>query len=299
MEVAMVHVSRDFDLKGDVVVDEVWIDQQDRHCIGHSSVLCSTSQQEAYTVYCYYMSMSILRYIALSSPTSYSQAATLQQTLVSAFLAHKAAPLTTHQHQPTVLTAQFHPVYTCGRREVGTVTPSQREYLTAPFTGGQRAEFVEALRGGQTTFHGPGQLVAYPILDLKKHGLSPRCYVRLLEDTVIQVMKNYGVKGITTENPGVWTTDGERKVCAVGVHLRRNITSHGIGLNVTGEPLGWLGRIVGCGLEGKGPGSLITEGAAKEGLNVETVGKDFVRVLGESLGVDGVMTVDEADLSLG
>lgn len=241
---------------------------------------------------------TLLRHIPLSSPTSYTHAATLQQTLVSAFLAHKAAPQSTPQPQPTVLTAQFHPVYTCGRREIGTVTPSQREYLTTPFNS-QRAEFIEALRGGQTTFHGPGQLVAYPILDLKRHGLSPSCYVRLLESTVIDVLQKYGVKGITTENPGVWTEDGERKICAVGVHLRRNVTSHGVGLNVTEEPLGWLGRIVGCGLEGKGPGSLVTEGAGREGLSVDGVGEEFVRVFGERLGVDGVVTAVEEDLLSG
>lgn len=112
----------------------------------------------------------------------------------------------------------------------------------------------------------------------------------------MDVMGKFGVKGITTENPGVWTTDGERKVCAVGVHLRRNVTSHGIGLNVTEEPLSWLGRIVGCGLEGKGPGSLFTEGASGEGLSVEKVGEEFVRTLGERLGVDGVVTMDESEL---
>lgn len=114
----------------------------------------------------------------------------------------------------------------------------------------------------------------------------------------MQVMETYGVKGITTENPGVWTTDGERKVCAVGVHLRRNVTSHGIGLNVTEEPLSWLGRIVGCGLEGKGPGSLVTEGAKKEGLGVEGVAEEFVRVFGERLGVDGVVTMSEDELDV-
>lgn len=77
------------------------------------------------------------------------------------------------------------------------------------------------------------------------------------------------------------------------------MTSHGIGLNVTEQPLGWLGRIVGCGLEGKGPGSLITEGATKEGLTVEAVGQEFVRVFGERLGVDGVVTLNEGELVAG
>lgn len=81
--------------------------------------------------------------------------------------------------------------------------------------------------------------------------------------------------------------------------MRRNVTSHGVGLNVTEEPLGWLGRIVGCGLEGKGPGSLVTEGAGREGLSVDGVGEEFVRVFGERLGVDGVVTAVEEDLLSG
>lgn len=78
--------------------------------------------------------------------------------------------------------------------------------------------------------------------------------------------------------------------------MRRNITSHGVGLNVTEEPLGWLGRIVGCGLEGKGPGSLVSEGAERDGLSVEGVGEEFVRVLGESLGLDGIVDANESEL---
>lgn len=111
-------------------------------------------------------------------------------------------------------------------------------------------------RGGQTTFHGPGQLVFYPILDLKAHyplwpkGLSPRCYVNLLEQTTINTLARWGFTGIRTENPGVWEEEGERKIAALGVHLRRNITSYGVGLNVTTD-LRYFDRIVACGLVGK------------------------------------------------
>jgi len=226
-----------------------------------------------------------LRHLHLPSLTRYTHASTLQSTLVSRLLAHKASPTTVPTLPPTIITAQFHPVYTCGRREVGSVTPSQREHLTS--TG---AEFHEALRGGQTTFHGPGQLVAYPILDLKRHGLSPRCYVNLLESVVMKTCARYGVETRRTANPGVWY-DEDRKICAVGVHLRRNVSSHGIGLNVHTD-LGWLDRIVGCGLEDKRATSL--EAVGVEGKSVDEVGRVFVEVMaGELKGVVGVEVVGE------
>jgi Lipoate-protein ligase B len=86
------------------------------------------------------------------------------------------------------------------------------------------AEYVPTLRGGQTTYHGPGQMVAYTILDLKRLGLTPRCHIRVLENSVIDLLKRYGVKGFVTEDPGVWVNDAEtaKKITAVGVHLRRN-----------------------------------------------------------------------------
>lgn len=229
----------------------------------------------------------LLRHLHFPDIISYTKAAGIQQQLVSAFLNNKANPSTTPP-EPTVITAQFHPVYTCGRREVGSVSSKQQEFLRAE----GRAEFHEALRGGQTTFHGPGQLVAYPILDLKRHDLTPRSYVCLLEKTLITTCAKYGVHTMTTEHPGVWTTP-ESKIAALGVHLRRNITSHGVGLNINTD-LWWFGRIVACGLEGKKTTSLQNEGV--ESLDVDAVGEVFVKQLAESLtGIDGVKDVRESE----
>jgi len=234
----------------------------------------------------------ILRHIHLPSLTPYTHAAALQDRLVSALLTHKANPTSTPP-DPTVITAQFHPTYTCGRREVGNVSAQQKVYLAEKTPWG-KAEFHEALRGGQTTFHGPGQLVAYPILDLRRHGISPRCWVHLLESTVINTCKLYGVEAMRTENPGVWA-DEQNKICALGVHLRRNVTSHGIGLNV-GVELGWFGRIVACGLEGKSATSLRAQGV-RPVPGVEEAGDVFVKFLGEGLGdVEEVRRVEESEV---
>jgi lipoate-protein ligase B len=230
-----------------------------------------------------------LRHIHLRGPLPYATAARLQESLVTRFLASKP-PATTPPPPPHFITAQFHPVYTCGRREVGNVSAEQQAYLRAD----NRAEFVEALRGGQTTFHGPGQLVAYPILDLRTHKLTPRNYVCLLEKSVIAVCAQYGIKAMTTENTGVWTSDDD-KIAALGVHMRRNITSHGVGLNVDTD-LWWFDRIVACGLVGKRATSFKNHGVQVQG-GVEEVGHVFAsEVAGRLEGVEGVERVEESEV---
>lgn len=229
-----------------------------------------------------------LAHLRLPQTVPYTHASTLQDALVRRLLASKRTP-STPPPDPTIITAQFHPVYTCGRREIGTIHPSQIAYLR----DSGRAEFVEALRGGQTTFHGPGQLVAYPIVDLKRHGLSPRCYVRLLEEAVMGTCARFGIQSFTTADPGVWTS-AERKIAAVGVHLRRNVTSHGVGVNV-GTDLWWFGLIVACGLEGKETTSFEREGVS--GVDVEEVGDVFVDEFSRRLGVDEVYRVGEESIT--
>lgn len=224
--------------------------------------------------------MRPLIHLHFPRPISYRTAQTLQESLVSRFLAAKATGTTLPAPPPHIITAEFTPVYTCGRREIGTVTPSQRAYLEH---SGQ-ADFVEALRGGQTTFHGPGQLVAYPVIDLRAHKLTPREYVCLLEKSLIATCARYDIKAMTTEHTGVWTTPDD-KIAAIGVHMRRHVTSHGVGLNVNTD-LWWFGRIVACGLEGKRTTSFEREGV--EGVEVGEVGRAFVGEIGERLGLDAV-----------
>jgi len=241
----------------------------------------------------------LLRHLHLRGLTRYAQAAKLQETLVSAFLAQKADK-TLIAPAPTILTFQFHPVYTCGRREANSLSSEQISFLRHrdPTSSEEAdvADFEYAARGGQTTYHGPGQLVAYPILDLRAHDLSSRCYVNLLEETVIATCARYGIKGFRTANPGVWVSE-EEKICAVGVHLRRYIASHGIGLNVTDEPLGWFKRIVACGLEGKRATALeLTSGDKIEG-GVDTVANVFVEEMASRLaGITEVKSIKEEEL---
>jgi lipoate-protein ligase B len=221
-----------------------------------------------------------LFHIHLPGPISYATAARLQESLVSRFLASKP-PSNAPLPPPHIITAEFQPVYTCGRREIGTVSSQQQAFLRHDGS----ADFVEAMRGGQTTFHGPGQLVAYPIIDLRTHKITPRDYVCLLEKSLIATCAKYGIKAMTTEHTGVWTSPDD-KIAAIGVHMRRNVTSHGVGLNVNTD-LWWFDRIVACGLEGKKTTSFEKESV--RGKSVEEVGGEFVKEIGERLlGVDGV-----------
>jgi lipoyl(octanoyl) transferase 2 len=150
-------------------------------------------------------------------------------------------------------------------------------------------------RGGLLTFHGPGQLTAYPILHLKTYGLTVRSYICLLEQTIIRVLSQYGVEGFTRpEYPGVWVSPTQ-KLASVGVHVQRGVTCFGTGLNVSTERK-WWDRFSACGIEGVDMVGLTSLGVR----NLE--GREGERVVGEVLaaelvnalnGVEGVERVSE------
>ena len=106
--------------------------------------------------------------------------------------------------------------------------------------------FFPTDRGGDVTYHGPGQLVAYPILDLREWKRDVRAYVHAVEQTIIDTLADYGIAaGRDAEHIGVWV--GERKIAAIGVHISRWVTSHGLALNVNTD-LSYFQYIVPCGL---------------------------------------------------
>ncbi|KIV78897.1 hypothetical protein PV11_06499 [Exophiala sideris] len=150
---------------------------------------------------------------------------------------------------PTLLTFSTHPTYTVGRRHLQTnpISTEQQDFLTS----NGLATFYASPRGGLLTYHAPGQLTGYIIADLRRHGITARCWVKLLEESVMRTCAAWGVQTTRTDDPGVWikqaTSNGvdtndeqtqasgetsDRKICAIGVQVSRGITSHGIGLNV-------------------------------------------------------------------
>ena len=188
-----------------------------------------------------------LRHLHLPGLTSYLRTSAIQEHLVRLQLDRKAAEPSLSALDPVLVTFQTTPTYTTGRRETQFTSPNQIVYLQA----NGKAEHQPALRGGATTFHGPGQVTAYLVLDLKAHGLGVESYVRLLEDSAMGTCAYYGLETFTTRNPGLWIgpRPRERKLVSLGVHVRRYITSHGLGVNVNVD-LWWFDRIVMCGLKG-------------------------------------------------
>ena len=124
------------------------------------------------------------------------------------------------------------------------------------------AEVVEIDRGGDVTFHGPGQLVVYPIVDLQRCGLGVKNYVHLLEETVILTLADYGIDSGRVEGAtGVWLgigTPTERKICAIGIRCSRFISMHGLALNISTD-LSWFSAINPCGFTDRGVTTLYQE----------------------------------------
>jgi len=126
----------------------------------------------------------------------------------------------------------------------------------------KNAKFYKINRGGDITYHGPGQIVGYPILDLDNFFTDIHKYLRLLEETIILTLDEYGIKAERSEGEtGVWLDVGTpfaRKICAMGVRASRWVTMHGFALNVNAD-LGYFDNIIPCGIKGKAVTSLNVE----------------------------------------
>jgi len=141
----------------------------------------------------------------------------------------------------TVLFLEHPPVITLGRR-------AEDGELHLPAAAD--VEVVETDRGGKSTFHGPGQLVCYPILDLNRHGRDVRKYCRDLEEVIIRTAAPFGLEATRIEGlTGVWLESPPRKVASIGVHISRWVTTHGYALNVDLDPAPFTDWITACGLE--------------------------------------------------
>lgn len=163
---------------------------------------------------------------------TYSDALALQEELVARKASDPSAP-------DELLLLEHEPVYTIGR------TPDQsslRDATALPHP------VVQTNRGGQATYHGPGQLVGYPILDLRVRGQDLHRYLRSLEDTIISLLGDFGVEAGRSEGQtGVWV--GGRKIASIGVGVRRWVSMHGFALNVCGD-LAPFTAITPCGIAG-------------------------------------------------
>lgn len=152
----------------------------------------------------------------------------------------------------TLILLQHPPTYTMG-------SDQKWEHLLYPqdFLKSQGFSICKCDRGGDITYHGPGQLVVYPIIDLRDAGISPIGYVRLLEQIVCDVLALYNLEGQRKQGyPGVWLED--RKICAIGIGISRGVTFHGLALNVNPD-LTHFRNIIPCGLAQYEVTSLVRE----------------------------------------
>lgn len=181
----------------------------------------------------------------------------------------------------TVLLVEHPPVYTLGKSGHAENLLVNQEALKA-----MGAQFFHIDRGGDITFHGPGQLVCYPILDLERIGIGLREYIEALEEAVIRTVAEYGIAaGRIAGASGVWIDPGKarpRKICAIGVRSSRYVTMHGFALNVTTD-LEWFSRINPCGFTDRGATSIERETGAK--VPMDDVKRLVVKFLSEILNV--------------
>ena len=149
------------------------------------------------------------------------------------------------------------------------------------------ATFYKINRGGDITYHGPGQIVGYPIIDLENFFTDIHKYLRSLEEVIIRTLADYGIKGERSEGEtGVWLDVGTpfaRKICAMGVRASRWVTMHGFALNVNTD-LGYFDNIIPCGIRGKAVTSLNVE-LSKEKVNTEEVKRYILKHFEEIFGV--------------
>ena len=177
---------------------------------------------------------------------------------------------------PNVLLLLEHPhVYTLGRRG------SDDHILVAPERLAERGIQVHYVdRGGEVTYHGPGQLVGYPIVNLREWGGGPLRYVRALESALVATLAEFGIDAGREERPtGVWV--GDAKIAAIGVKVSRGVTTHGFALNVDPD-LSFFEHIVPCGM----PGARVTLMASHVTgpIGVKSVVPALARHFGETFG---------------
>jgi lipoyl(octanoyl) transferase len=185
----------------------------------------------------------------------YAEAYTKQKELFETIIRQKSEQVETRQ---TIVFCEHPHVITVGKN--GSVS---NLLFTKQMLQAKQVELYPVDRGGDVTYHGPGQLVGYPILDLDVFRLGLKTYIFLLEEVIIRLLDQYAIKGERlTGATGVWLETGHsqrvRKICAMGVKSSRYVTMHGFALNISTD-LSYFGLINPCGFKDKGVTSLEKE----------------------------------------
>jgi lipoyl(octanoyl) transferase len=180
-----------------------------------------------------------LEILHIDSAISYSDALALQE--------NRLADIIDNRLGEALFICEHSPIYTCG----------SSADMAADYIGGNNIPVIQTGRGGKITYHGPGQIVVYPIMDLRTRERDLRKYVEDLQVWIINTLAELGLEAYTTDDVGVWvrTPTGDAKIAAIGVRVRKWVAFHGIALNHQPDMSHYNG-IVPCGIKGKGVTSL-------------------------------------------
>jgi lipoyl(octanoyl) transferase 2 len=174
-------------------------------------------------------------------PLPYTPTLALQQQIHELQLQQRRSSL--GSNQDILFLLQHRPVYTAGRRQTYSEVNDESRRLRH-----MGADFVATRRGGQMTYHGPGQVVGYPLFDLGRMRLSIAQYICKLQTLLKDhFLHRYGIASIDSDNTGVFLKP-DVKIASIGVQVRHRLTSHGFAYNVSHEPLEWFNQVVACGL---------------------------------------------------
>ena len=212
---------------------------------------------------------------------AYGECWDLQRSLFDSLCRKKLEKsFTEDEPRGTILMVEHPAVYTLGKSG-----DQQNMLCTEEYLRSLGAEFYHIDRGGDITFHGPGQLVCYPIVDLDAIGLGVRRYIEALEQSVIDLAAEYGIEAHRSEGAsGVWVTQGKHlvKLCAVGVRASHGVTMHGLAMNVSTD-LKWFHLINPCGFTDRVVCSLSTLTGRE--VTMEEVKPKFIHYLTKNLNV--------------
>ena len=217
--------------------------------------------------------------------TEYAETWQIQKDIFSSIIdvkmdnRHNGTDTPTSNH---LLFTEHLPVYTLGRQG-----KEEHLLLSMPHLKEKGVSFFKIDRGGDITYHGPGQITGYPIIDLDNFSPDIHLYVHNLEEIVIRTIAKWGIKGSRSEKEtGVWIDAGTpmaRKICAIGVRTSHWVTMHGFALNVNTD-MSYFTHIIPCGIRGKGVTSMEIELGEK--IDIEQVKKELVVQFCEVFGAE-------------
>jgi len=220
------------------------------------------------------MSLPAILFHVFPRPLPYQSTWALQERIHQLQLSLRKASV----HPDILLILQHRPTYTSGRRQTESSIADERRRLQ-----NLGADFIPVTRGGQLTYHGPGQIVGYPLIDLSRYTptMGARDYVCRIQNMLKSYLKeSHGIISAPSEHTGVFLDD-VTKIASIGVQVRHRLTSHGFAINVTQEPLSWFDKIVACGLDDVKAGSI--ESHLQKPILYDTEATQIVAQLGKAL----------------